>query len=349
MAVHLGYAPRLPSPFDGQRRSQNETGGRGAELPRTGSRPASPKVAACIASPCLGRLLRGLFQRLGLGFVFASRGLFLLLASAMNSATERYFAACGQGGERVEYQIKRNMAIFHALSLLPEGFGNETIGLVLDQFGRHHKAAFVSFFEGDSELQKNKFQLKRETTYRQLIEAGLACFLEKGFAATRIEDIVERAGFTRGAFYFHFKTKEEVFFQILEQRARLRSGWIEVPRNYNKEETTLPQVLSKCLIELESRMKDDRKWFMVLIDFYWQTKEDPEACSKLSEHYQAWMVEIAEFVDVLKEGGWVANDKDSGQIAAQMWAFSEGYSATTYLFGEFNPKTLLTGFVKLLK
>ncbi|MFC4598742.1 TetR/AcrR family transcriptional regulator [Cohnella hongkongensis] len=197
-------------------------------------------------------------------------------------------------------------------------------------------------------MQKTKFQLKRETTYRQLIEAGLACFLDKGFAATRIEDIVERAGFTRGAFYFHFKTKEEVFFRILEQRVSLRSGWTEVPRLYNKEEATLEQVLAKCMLELENRMRDGRKWFMVLIDFYLQTKADPEARSRLKEHYQGWIVEIAEFVDILKEGGWIANDIDSSRVAAQMWAFSEGYSATTLLFGEFNPDTLLTGFVKLL-
>ena len=134
----------------------------------------------------------------------------------------------------------------------------------------------------------------------------------------------------------------------MEQRARLRSGWTEVSRNYNKEETTLEQVLAKCLLELDSRLRDERKWFMVLIDFYLQTKENTEACSKLRESYQAWMVEIAGFVDVLKEGGWIASDKDSFTVAAQMWAFAEGYSATTFLFGEFDPNTLLAGFVKLL-
>ena len=198
-------------------------------------------------------------------------------------------------------------------------------------------------------MHKNKFQQKREATLRQLIEAGYACFLDKGFAATRIEDIVERAGFTRGAFYFHFKTKEEVFFQVLELRARLRKGWIEVPRNYAKEETTLEQVLAACMLELDRRMGDEPAWFMALIDFYQQTKENPEYRSRLSEHYRTWVVEIAAFVDVLKEGGWVADDIDSREVAAQMWAFSEGYSSTTFLFGAFNPDTLLAGFVKLLK
>ena len=197
-------------------------------------------------------------------------------------------------------------------------------------------------------MQKNKFQLKREATYRQLIEAGLSCFLEKGFAATRIEDIVERAGYTRGAFYFHFKTKEEVFFQALELRTGLRDGWLDTPRRYSSQDTTLEQVLTVCIFELEQNQVDDRTWFMVMIDFYLQTKNDPHMRGKLKGFYQSWMAEIADFVDVLKEGGWVATDRNSAQIAAQMWAFAEGYAATTILFDEFDPNTLLTGFVKLL-
>jgi len=197
-------------------------------------------------------------------------------------------------------------------------------------------------------LHKNKFQLKREATLQQLIDAGFSCFLEKGFAATRIEDIVVRAGFTRGAFYFHFKTKEEVFFQVLELRSGLRDGWLETPRRYNVKDTTLEQVLSVCIFELERSQVDDRTWFMVMIDFYLQTKNDPHIRNRLKAYYQSWIGEIAEFVDVLKEGGWVASDRNSIQIAAQMWAFAEGYAATTILFEEFDPSTLLTGFVKLL-
>lgn len=197
-------------------------------------------------------------------------------------------------------------------------------------------------------MHKKKFQVRREVTHRQLVEAGLLCFLENGFAATRVEDIAERAGFSRGAFYFHFKTKEEVFFQALEMRTGLRDGWLETPRCYSSQDTTLEQLLSVCIFELERSQADDRTWFMVMIDFYLQTKSDPHIRSKLKAYYQSWIAEIAEFVDVLKEGGWVASDRNSVQIAAQMWAFAEGYAATTVLFDEFDPSTLLTGFVKLL-
>lgn len=45
----------------------------------------------------------------------------------------------------------------------------------------------------------------------EIIEAAFEAFAERGFAATRMEDIAARAGVTKGAVYFYFKTKESLF------------------------------------------------------------------------------------------------------------------------------------------
>jgi len=50
-----------------------------------------------------------------------------------------------------------------------------------------------------------------ELTRKALVAAGLDVFTEKGFASTRLEDIVQHAGLTRGAFYWHFKNKLELY------------------------------------------------------------------------------------------------------------------------------------------
>ncbi len=54
-------------------------------------------------------------------------------------------------------------------------------------------------------------------TRKALIDAGLKVFSEKGFAATRIEDIVQFAGLTRGAFYWHFKNKLELYCAVYKE------------------------------------------------------------------------------------------------------------------------------------
>lgn len=49
-----------------------------------------------------------------------------------------------------------------------------------------------------------------ERTRRRLLEAAKAAFRERGFAATRVDDITRRAGTSHGAFYLYFGSKQDV-------------------------------------------------------------------------------------------------------------------------------------------
>jgi AcrR family transcriptional regulator len=59
---------------------------------------------------------------------------------------------------------------------------------------------------------------QREATVTALCDAARALFAERGFAAVGTEEIVQRAGVTRGALYHHFRGgKEELFHTVLVQ------------------------------------------------------------------------------------------------------------------------------------
>lgn len=62
---------------------------------------------------------------------------------------------------------------------------------------------------GGEILSRNKYP---EETVQKILDASLKLFLEKGYEQTTVLDIVNSlGGLTRGAFYHHFKSKEEVF------------------------------------------------------------------------------------------------------------------------------------------
>jgi AcrR family transcriptional regulator len=58
---------------------------------------------------------------------------------------------------------------------------------------------------------------RRASTRAALVAAGRELFAERGFAGAGREDIVERAGVTRGAMYHHFASKEDLFRAVYEQ------------------------------------------------------------------------------------------------------------------------------------
>jgi AcrR family transcriptional regulator len=61
---------------------------------------------------------------------------------------------------------------------------------------------------------------RREATRGALLAAARALFAERGYAGVATEDIVQRAGVTRGALYHHFRGKDDVFAAAYEQIER---------------------------------------------------------------------------------------------------------------------------------
>jgi AcrR family transcriptional regulator len=58
---------------------------------------------------------------------------------------------------------------------------------------------------------------RSHATRAALLKSGRALFAERGFAGTAQEEIVERAGVTRGALHHHFGTKQDLFAAVFEE------------------------------------------------------------------------------------------------------------------------------------
>lgn len=59
---------------------------------------------------------------------------------------------------------------------------------------------------------------RKQTRPAEIVEAALALFTERGFAATKLEDVAARAGIGKGTIYLYFATKEELFRAVVRQR-----------------------------------------------------------------------------------------------------------------------------------
>lgn len=79
---------------------------------------------------------------------------------------------------------------------------------------------------------------KPSNVREKIIQAAYEAIQEKGFAKTTLENIVQRAGLTRGAFYYYFSDKEEILRE-LEQRyeSTYRHPYREIIRHETAYET----------------------------------------------------------------------------------------------------------------
>lgn len=95
-----------------------------------------------------------------------------------------------------------------------------------------------------------------------LLRAAEAVFADRGLAAAKVEEITSRAGVSKGAFYLHFKSKNDCFRQIVEGvLARLATA----ARHPAPETLTGPNDVPKLL---ESRLQES----VELFEFCWQNR-----------------------------------------------------------------------------
>src|SRR5436190_12596775 len=51
-----------------------------------------------------------------------------------------------------------------------------------------------------------------------LLAAALAVFAERGYRDASVDEVAERAGYSKGALYWHFSSKDDLFYALLEER-----------------------------------------------------------------------------------------------------------------------------------
>ena len=64
-------------------------------------------------------------------------------------------------------------------------------------------------------MPEPRFRRRKEDRPQEITEAALAAFAEKGYAATRVDDVARRAGVSKGLLYLYFKTKEDLFKAVI--------------------------------------------------------------------------------------------------------------------------------------
>src|SRR4029453_11002774 len=95
-------------------------------------------------------------------------------------------------------------------------------------------------------LTSSRRRLK-EARPQQLLDAALDLFVEKGFAATRAEEVALRAGVSKGTLYLYYPSKEDLLKAVIEQRlsAEIAAGAAEAEHFSGPTPELLREVLTK--------------------------------------------------------------------------------------------------------
>jgi AcrR family transcriptional regulator len=123
---------------------------------------------------------------------------------------------------------------------------------------------------------------RRELTRRSLLEAAAAVFAREGFHAASLDEVAAAAGFTKGAVYSNFKSKEDLFLALLDDRLEENVAAVQAARDADSPGegdgfANIRDVLSY------PRMRDPA-WTRLYLEFVLYAARNPAAQARLVEN-----------------------------------------------------------------
>ncbi|MFC9254197.1 TetR/AcrR family transcriptional regulator [Amycolatopsis thailandensis] len=139
---------------------------------------------------------------------------------------------------------------------------------------------------------------RRADTRRRLIDAAYEAFSEHGIRDTPVELICERAGFTRGAFYSNFSSKEDLFLALFQEETEVR-----LKRFHDATESVLGEVDVRADEDLSptlGRIADlfmvalsaDKNWYLLCAEFRTQGLRQPEIRDRIGAAFRYFHAEL---------------------------------------------------------
>ncbi len=163
-------------------------------------------------------------------------------------------------------------------------------------------------------------------TRQALLNAALIVFSQKGYAAARLEDVAEAAGVSRGAIYWHFRSKAELYNTLVGEVWSRGGGVVD---RAIAEGGTFMQVTRRIMIRLLAYLEEDATYRAVVELTTLRTEYTPELEEGMEMKRQAMREIQQEMSRGFQEGiaaGEVRADLDPTTGALAMFSYLQGVS-----------------------
>ncbi len=144
---------------------------------------------------------------------------------------------------------------------------------------------------------------RRRATRERLLDAATEVFAEDGLQGASVEAICARAGFTRGAFYSNFSSKEQLFLELLarefDRRARdLQEKALELePLLRDRGPRIGPPEAARYIVEFFAPPTDATAWFVLETELLLLAMRDPSIAPDHHEFMTRFYAGIAGVVE----------------------------------------------------
>jgi AcrR family transcriptional regulator len=186
---------------------------------------------------------------------------------------------------------------------------------------------------------------KKELTTSQLLETARKVFLERGYHRSTLDDIADAAGFTKGAVYARFKSKDELFFALYDDWVDQRIADLARFDNPPKSFEALLRSDARRMMALRNAHSD---WYLLLLEFWTYAAREERLRQELAMHHERFLRELAVAIEASAKALGATLKRPAIHLARTASAMSLGVTLERLLDPQAVPETLLESMLVLL-
>jgi AcrR family transcriptional regulator len=160
----------------------------------------------------------------------------------------------------------------------------------------------------------------REQTTQRLLDAAAKLIARKGLDAASVENIAAAAGYSRGAFYSNFKSKDDLFIELLRRDHQKSMAELNALRT---SELSLDHVQSRAR-DIYGQMFRDNESFMNWTEARMVAARDTRFRAKLDALIAEKRAQIADFIQYFHDRVGVAPSLPPEKMAMGFMSLAEG-------------------------
>lgn len=184
---------------------------------------------------------------------------------------------------------------------------------------------------------------RKEETRKLLLESAVQIFAEFGFHGASVDKIAEHAGFSKGAFYANFNSKEELFLALLEKQMQLHVDKIHRVIDQQHPLSHFIEKLDQYPIYIR---EENRTWSMLNMEFLLFAMRDESVRYKWSNMITRSVEQISQSIEKLMKKENYEFSLSSEEIAWTILSLENGMAIFSYISQDNVPPNL---FGKALK
>ncbi|MHB8463958.1 MAG: TetR/AcrR family transcriptional regulator [Acidimicrobiales bacterium] len=162
---------------------------------------------------------------------------------------------------------------------------------------------------------------QRARTRAALTAAAERVFIRHGFHAASVEEVAEEAGFSKGAVYSNFESKDELFLSVLEARVDSRALSIEAAIDPTKPVTEQATDAGERFFEVFLR---EPEWSLLLIEYIAHAARHEELRERFAQRNRWMRAAAGSLIDKHLAALGLASPIPTEQLALILFALGDG-------------------------